>query len=791
MYILRNTKISKSIVLLFLILTTCVAQAQEETRVYDQAVEAYEFGRFEQVDSLLRDVAGTLKGETRINAYRLLALSSINMDKLEEAEGYVGKLLAADPYFKAYNDAPRFADMVESLKGGKGATITTASQQAESIEEAPVPVTLITEEMLRNIGARTLKDALLAYVPGMTDIASNEEMNIAMRGVFSSSQEKILILLNGHRLNSYSTNAATPDYSMSLEKVKQIEVLRGPASSIYGGVALTGVVNIITKDGSDVDGIKLKGTLGNYGQMQGDILFGKRYMGLDILVWGSLYASSGEKRFIEGTEEAQPYSILPCSGDMIIGGYNRKPTYDIGINLHNNTFHILYNRRFAKTVSALALSSGFTPYSYKKYLKWNGNAPGNAVASQHIELGYNDKKGAFSWQGTAFFDSQSQQRLQIVGDTVPDLEDFTTIFPYHDAPGVRMDKGGFQCVSWDEYTMGVKAMGGYEYHLGKSQHGNILLGGEYNHFTLNHSSYFEGVNYYEIIKTFHDEKELQTGEEQGADVFLQMKHIFHKSFFMNAGLRYDFKKRRLGKTLNEYSPRLAFIYNNPLFQIKMSYARSFVDAPYFYRSNTLDVEYGWEGLLPEILNSYQISFLSNGTLVKGLLLDANFFYNNASDFITYDGNLAYNAGSLKTGGIELVAKYSPKRLMTEVNFTWQTVIDQKEYYQVDGRRMFNIPPIKLNGIVSYEILKNLDLYAKANLTTEQSSAFISLFGELEMIDIPVRCLIDAGGHYRYRTLDLAFDIHNLLNHKYVQGGGSVAPMMQQGLWFTTSVAYKF
>ena len=87
----------------------------------------------------------------------------------------------------------------------------------------------------------------MAYVPGMTDVASNDEQNIAMRGIYSSYQEKILILLNGHRLNSYSTNTATPDFSISLEKVKQIEVLRGPASSLYGNVALTAVVNLITK----------------------------------------------------------------------------------------------------------------------------------------------------------------------------------------------------------------------------------------------------------------------------------------------------------------------------------------------------------------------------------------------------------------------------------------------------------------------------------------------------------------------------------------------------------------
>lgn len=80
----------------------------------------------------------------------------------------------------------------------------------------------------------------------------NEEMNLAMRGVYSSGQENILVMQDGQRLNSYITNAVSPDYGISLAKVKQIEVLRGPASSLYGSVALTAVINIVTKDGVDI-----------------------------------------------------------------------------------------------------------------------------------------------------------------------------------------------------------------------------------------------------------------------------------------------------------------------------------------------------------------------------------------------------------------------------------------------------------------------------------------------------------------------------------------------------------
>ena len=207
---------------------------------------------------------------------------------IPKTEQYVTLLLQQNPYYSPSSQDPAtFVEIVNNIKAGMTPTITTASSQAESLAEVPVPTTLITAEMIQTSGARNLQEVLAAYVPGMHLIDCNDDINIAMRGIYSNTQEKILIMLNGilimlngHRLNSYATNAAAPDFSISLEKVKQIEVLRGPASSLYGGVALTGVVNIITKQGVDVDGLQAKVSAGNHGQVKVDAVFGKRSAGM-------------------------------------------------------------------------------------------------------------------------------------------------------------------------------------------------------------------------------------------------------------------------------------------------------------------------------------------------------------------------------------------------------------------------------------------------------------------------------------------------------------------------------
>ena len=86
--------------------------------------------------------------------------------------------------------------------------VVSASKTAEPVKEAPVPVTLISADMIQRSGARNLRDLLAWYVPGMSMVTDHNEYNISMRGVYASSQQKILIMLNGHRLNGRTYSEA-------------------------------------------------------------------------------------------------------------------------------------------------------------------------------------------------------------------------------------------------------------------------------------------------------------------------------------------------------------------------------------------------------------------------------------------------------------------------------------------------------------------------------------------------------------------------------------------------------
>ena len=375
------------LIILWAMATVLTVNAQESNvrLIYDQAENDYQIGRIEQAMDLLQDNMASFSGNLKVSVYRLLSLCNLGLDNFEEAERYANLLLKEDPYYTtSVQDPQRFSEMVATLKSGLSYTITTASSQEEDLNEVPVPVTLITAEMIENSGAQNLQEVLAAFVPGMTIVDCNDDINIAMRGIYSNGQEKILFMLNGHRMNSYCTNISSPDFSMSLDKIKQIEVLRGPASSLYGGVALTAVVNLITKQGADIDGVQASVGFGNYGQLRGNILFGKRYYDIDIMVWGSLYRAKGQSYHVTSGDLLRGV----IEGDVTIGGIGDKPSFDLGLQLKWGDVRFMYDTHFSQTQSPFTMGYLHTPYDIDAYNTFNGLRPSFATQSHHVDLSY-------------------------------------------------------------------------------------------------------------------------------------------------------------------------------------------------------------------------------------------------------------------------------------------------------------------------------------------------------------------------------------------------------------------
>lgn len=763
------------------------AQEGKEIQLYKQAEEAYKIGRFEEAIKLLSDNLDDFSSRTRETSLRLLALCYLEEDKTTEAEQYVSMLLKYNPYYTvSFSDPLRFADMIERLKKGQ-VTITTASQQAENIDEAPVPVTLITEEMIKAIGARNLKDVLLAYVPGMTSVEGLDEDNVAMHGVYSAGQEKILIMLNGQRMNARSTNKAAPDYSISLDKVKQIEVLRGPASSLYGNVALVAVVNLITKDGVDIDGIELSAGVGNFGTRKVDLLFGKHFVDIDFMGWASFYTSKGEKVFVP---KASVIGENPHDGYTRIGAYNHKPSYDYGCVVNWKDLSLTFNRRYGKKVPSYAdiYTSLGALYDYDSYKRINGESVGLGMTFTHAGVSYAKQFGNISLNLDAYFDLNESLLYSVSGDSV------------YSVLSEEGHYGYFQVINWTEYVVGGNAMANISYDwLGK---GNLLIGTQIEYMNLNGAEGYVGDNFTNVFM-YWPINPVKLGHETSYSPFIQLKHAFSDNWILNIGGREDFKKRKSGVLYSSFSPRLSLIYiMNERFNVKGSYARSFVDAPYYYRYNESPSSKGPEDMRPEHMNAVQFSL--NYNPLANLSWSNVFFYNKLTDFIYRDANAEaddyryLNAGELQTLGVESTLQYRTPRFFTNFNLTWQHVLKGKSY-TFSGHQVYNVPNWFANLTLQGNVIKRgehaLWLYGNGRLTGRQLSPIenVMIGGEYKTDmenTLPTNFVMNAGVRYQYKRLGAELSFYNLLDNTYYQGGSTSVPYIQQGFSTVFSLTYK-
>jgi outer membrane receptor protein involved in Fe transport len=131
---------------------------------------------------------------------------------------------------------------------GMAAVIVSASRSETRIEDMPLHTTIVTQEQIRQSAAQTI-DQLLRDIPGMNFTAVPAALSdptgqqAKMRGLGNA---KVLMLLDGVPLHDpfYLT---TQWFKVPLANVERIEVLRGASSSLWGNMAVAGVVNIVTR----------------------------------------------------------------------------------------------------------------------------------------------------------------------------------------------------------------------------------------------------------------------------------------------------------------------------------------------------------------------------------------------------------------------------------------------------------------------------------------------------------------------------------------------------------------
>lgn len=129
--------------------------------------------------------------------------------------------------------------------------IITASQELESVAESSAIVSVITAQQLKQWGVLNVYEAL-SFLPGIEKNESYMGFNtLTIRGVTPGLyNNKSLFMINGHSVSDNQFGQSHLEY-VPLEAIERIEVVRSSSSALYGTNAISGVVNIITKQGEE------------------------------------------------------------------------------------------------------------------------------------------------------------------------------------------------------------------------------------------------------------------------------------------------------------------------------------------------------------------------------------------------------------------------------------------------------------------------------------------------------------------------------------------------------------
>lgn len=138
--------------------------------------------------------------------------------------------------------------------------VQSAAKGVTTVQEAPVIVTVITADEIKDRQYQTI-DQVLDTVPGYmrTGLIHSQFPTVPVRGTVQAVQ----LLHDSVSMFDPFVNVATFGRTQPLELIKRIETITGPGGVLWGANSFLGVVNIITKDPDDVDGVEMGGQVGD------------------------------------------------------------------------------------------------------------------------------------------------------------------------------------------------------------------------------------------------------------------------------------------------------------------------------------------------------------------------------------------------------------------------------------------------------------------------------------------------------------------------------------------------
>lgn len=667
-------KIKIFILFIFLALNN-FSFAQCDQAILKDADKNYILGNFEDViTSMKKCITSKTKAKNKVPAYKMLAKTYLAIDSVKQAQNYIIDLLNIIPEYNNYtvNDPQFFIDLIELTKEQeKSESVFSASKMKESIEETPVTIMVLKREDIINRGYIDL-EAILSDLPGF-DISRTfgaTYSNFYQRGYRANNTERTIILIDGVEDNDLWADFAYFGKQYPISNIERIEVVYGPASTIYGANAFLGVINIITKNNNDFInneyfGITGQLNYGNWNTMYADITAAGKFKNTNLSVTVRRYVSDEMDLSVFPDYDYSPELYDNIDYKSILG-INTSSEYVTNNNLVNN--HSYYNLNYyanndsveigitdaganaAKNYDQQALDDivNGNPVRYKNLADdWFINAKANF---KNITVGFNMWKYVAS--GTTYFTDNYQAGGDNGSLWSPIHINFYTNF-HHEITDVLIFSNSTHykihkvddltaSVTFNNYSNGRKGFLNliedepsnwstvYLAQTSKqlrneskimflpSANFRLIGGAEIRNGQLQ-GNYNLGATEYPTDSAFVGGSSTTQGSLYGGNSYdnrsigAYLQGTFSPNDFLSITLggRYDYNKiRNLGGYGSIFNPRVSLVFHPEMFVIKLIYSEAFKDASNWTKFTTNPQRLVTSpNIKPERVKNYEINFM--------------------------------------------------------------------------------------------------------------------------------------------------------------------------------------
>ncbi len=598
--------------------------------------------------------------------------------------------------------------------------VVTATRTEKTLADVPASVSVITQEDMARQNIKTLDEAL-RLTPGVFDKRTKGMMDatpsVNLRGF--KGDQYTLVLVDGLPINDAYTGGVEWG-TLPITNIDRIEVVRGPASALYGGNAMGGVINIITKT---PEKLELEAS-GGYGSNN---TYRYRLSGGDLL-WDRLSLQFGyEEEATDGFvttpayKTISPGSVAPSGGYAMDDPYGNHTRWVIGDTGDNGGFHRAYNLKGGYKLSetgsvTFSMLSGRHEYDYGPPHTYMGRfGPGS--------------DGGISFVPNDFISSTGIGRN--------DTDIYGVTFKEHFGPVTLRAHGGY-VTSDDRYTLETGS-GDADYRNSpgslKITENNTWFGEISGDVPITQSHLLTmGVSYrrdssdtddfnvpfYRSYSNRGNSLFYSGGMESNWGFFVQDEWRLLDPLTLYLGLRYDYwslwdgasgvpgaLKYYGSKTDSELSPKFAAVWKAlPDTTVRGSVGHAF-------RPPTLyDLYRSWQSgsiiyesnpdLKPETVWGYELG-VEQFLFSHKTRLSATGFWNDIENQVYYrsDGNLRQkiNAGEVRTYGVELEAEQWITDWLSvwgNYTFTHARVEENPTDPESEGKKLTGIPEHMFN-----------------------------------------------------------------------------------------------